>query len=280
MVAGMAAGGRPGPGPEAPSPSAGLHRGGEIVASDRSEPRSFNRLAARDTTTVLVATLTQAKLVRVNQATQEVEPWLAESWTASPDARGVTLKLRRDVVFSDGHPFTADDVVFTFDAAYDGQTHGGVGDSLRVAGKKLKVVATDPQTVTVTFPEPFAAGVRLLDNLPMLPRHKLEAALKSGTFSSAWGLSTPLSEIVALGPFVVARYVPGPPVWLVRNPHYFSTASDGGALPYVDRGTIDIIPDQNAEMLRLEAGQIDTMPSEIPPEADAPVQHPPAPPPP
>ena len=272
IVAAMAVGCRSGPSPEAPASTAGLHRGGEIVASVRSEPRSFNRLAARDTTTVLVATLTQAKLVRVNQATQEVEPWLAESWTASPDARGVTLKLRRDVVFSDGHPFTADDVVFTFDAAYDGQTHGGVGDSLRVAGKKLKVVATDPQTVTVTFPEPFAAGVRLLDNLPMLPRHKLEAALKSGTFSSAWGLSTPLSEIVALGPFVVARYEPGQRVVFDRNPHYFRKAADGGALPYVDRVTIDIIPDQNAEMLRLEAGQIDTMTSEIAPEAYAPLK--------
>jgi len=105
------------------------------VASVRSEPRSFNRLAARDTTTVLVATLTQAKLAESIKRHRRWKPWLAESWTASPDARGVTLKLRRDVVFSDGHPFTADDVVFTFDAAYDEQTHGGVGDSLRVAGR-------------------------------------------------------------------------------------------------------------------------------------------------
>src|SRR5439155_4522313 len=98
-----------------------LRRGGAIVASVRNEFRSFNRLAARDTATALVATLTQAKLVRINQATQELEPWLAESWTTTPDLRHATLKLRQNVQFSDGHPFTADDVVFTFDAAYDGQ---------------------------------------------------------------------------------------------------------------------------------------------------------------
>jgi peptide/nickel transport system substrate-binding protein len=268
-VATIAAACSSGPRPETPASTAAVQRGGEIVASVRSEPRTFNRLAARDTTTVLIATLTQAKLVRVNQATQEVEPWLAESWTTSPDERGVTLKLRPDVVFSDGHPFTADDVVFTFDAVYDEQTQGGLGDSLRVNGQKLKVVATDPRTVSITFPQPFAAGVRLLDNLPMLPRHKLEGAFKGGTFATAWSLSTPLADLVALGPFMVSRYDPGQRIVFERNPRFFRKAADGGPLPYLDRITVDIIPDQNAEMLRLEAGQLDTMTSEIAPEAYA-----------
>ena len=67
----------------------------------------------RDTSTDLVSTLTQAKLVRINRATQEVEPWLAESWTRSDDGLRYTVKLRQGVVFSDGQPFTADDVVFS-----------------------------------------------------------------------------------------------------------------------------------------------------------------------
>src|SRR4249920_3831968 len=54
----------------------GVPRGGELLVSVRSEPRSFNRHAARDTTTSLVSNLTQARLVRVNQATQVVEPSL------------------------------------------------------------------------------------------------------------------------------------------------------------------------------------------------------------
>ena len=96
--------------------AAGWHgavpRGGELLVSVRSEPRSFNRHAARDTTTNLVSKLTQGSLIRVNQATQAVEPWLAESWTTAADGRRVTLHLARDVSFSDGHPFTADDVLF------------------------------------------------------------------------------------------------------------------------------------------------------------------------
>jgi peptide/nickel transport system substrate-binding protein len=255
--------------PRTPGAAHTLRRGGAIVASVRNEFRSFNRLAARDTATALVATLTQAKLVRINQATQVLEPWLAESWTTTQDLRHATLKLRQNVQFSDGHPFTADDVVFTFDAAYDEQAGGAIGDALRVAGRKLRVTAPDPYTVEIAFPSEFAPGVALLDNVPILPRHKLGAALEAGQFAKAWGVSTPVSEIVGLGPFVLAQYVPGQRVVLDRNPRYFRKAADGTTLPYLDRITIEVIPDQNTELLRLEAGQLDAVSSEIAPEAYA-----------
>ena len=258
---------------EAPAAdSTKTRRGGALVASVRNEIRSFNRLAARDSTSALVAALNHAKLVQIDPVTQELEPRLAESWTMSPDLRHATLTLRKDVQFSDGQPFTADDVVFTFDAAYDEKAGGAIGDALRVAGRKLTVTATDAHTVDITFPQPFAPGVLLLDNLPILPRHKLAAALKAGEFAGAWGLSTPVSEIAGLGPFVLTRYVPGQRVVLERNPHYFRKAPDGGPLPYLDRITIETIPDQNTELLRLEAGQLDVPASEIAPEAYATVK--------
>ena len=250
----------------------GEPRGGELLASVRSEPRSFNRHAARDTTTNLVSNLTQAKLIRVNQATQAVEPQLAESWTSSDDGRRVTMTLRRGVSFSDGHPFTADDVLFAFESAYDEKSGSLVADSIEIGGQKLQVSATDPHTVVITFPVPFAPGIRVLDILPILPRHKLEGALKAGAFTKAWGLDTPPAEIVGLGPFVVREYVPGQRIVFARNTRYFGKAPDGGALPYLDRVVVEIIPDQSAELLRLESGQLDMMTSEISPEAYAPLK--------
>jgi peptide/nickel transport system substrate-binding protein len=242
------------------------------VASVRTEPRTFNRLAARDSSTDLVSTLTQARLVRINKQTQEVEPWLAERWSASPDGRRVTLQLRQNITFSDGHPFTADDVVFSFAAVYDARAATVLADSLQVGGKPMQVEAADPHTVAITFPTPFAAGVRLLDNLPILPRHKLEAPLERGTFAQAWGLSTPASEIVGLGPFVLAEYLPGQRLVFARNPRYWRTAPDGTPLPYLDRLIVEIISDQNAELLRLGAGQVDITSGEIGPEAYATVK--------
>ncbi len=249
-----------------------IPRGGNLVASVRSEPRSFNRLAARDSSTDLVTNLTQAKLVRINRVTQEVEPWLAESWTRSPDARRYTLKLRQGVVFSDGQPFTSADVVFMFKAIYDEKTASNLADSLTANHKRLRVTAIDPHTVEIVFAEPFAAGVRLLDNLLILPRHKLEPALDAGQLGNAWNVATPPSDIVGLGPFVLSSYVPGQRLVFDRNPRYFRKAPDGGALPYLDHLTVEILGDQNAELLRLEAGQIDTMETAIGPEAYAPLK--------
>jgi peptide/nickel transport system substrate-binding protein len=262
-----------------PKPPAGstattgaVTRGGDLLVSVRSDPPSFNRFVRRDSTTLLVATLTQAPLVRLNKATQEVEPWLAERWSASNNGQTVTLTLQRDVVFSDGYPFTAEDVLFSFAAAYDDRTGGPLTDALKVNGKKLDVAAPDAHTIVVTFPTPFAPGIRILDNLPILPRHRLESALKDGTFAKAWGTSTTPAEIVGLGPFVLAEYSPGQRLVFTRNPHYFRKAPDGGALPYLDRLTVDIIPDSAAEILRLENGQLDSMTSEIAPEAYAPLK--------
>ena len=243
-----------------------------MVASIRSEPRTFNRLSARDSSTDLVATLTQARLIRINKQTQEVEPWLADRWSADTDGRRLTLHLRPNVVFSDGHPFTSDDVLFSFEAVYDARAASALADSLQVTGKKLGVHAVDAQTVAITFPTPFAPGIRLLDFLPILPRHKLGAALKNGTFASAWGLSTPPSEIAGLGPFVLSEYVPGQRLVFARNPRYWRTLPDGGHLPKLDRVVVEIISDQNAELLRLGAGQLDVTSGEIAPEAYATVK--------
>ncbi len=246
--------------------------GGELVVSIRAEPGSFNRFASRSQTTDLITTLTQAKLVRINKQTQEVEPWLAERWTRSDDGLRYTLALRRDVMFSDGVPFTSADVLFSFNAAYDERTGGPLGDSLQVGGKPLQVTTPDAATVVVTFPSPFGPGIRLLDNLPIVPRHTLESALEAGAFARAWGASTPPSELVGLGPFVLDQYQPGQRLVFVRNPHYWRKDATGHALPYLDRLTLEVVPDQDAELLRLEAGQIDMTADSIRPEDYAPMK--------
>jgi peptide/nickel transport system substrate-binding protein len=270
-IAGLAAACQPRSGNN-PAPSARAGRGGEAIATIRTEPRSFNRLAARDSSSDLVATLTHAKLVRINRLTQDVEPWLAERWTADASGRRYTLALRPDVAFSDGQPFTADDVVFTFQAVYDPKAQASLADAVKVAEKPLEVAAVDAHTVTITFPSAYAPGLRLLANLPILPKHKLEDALKRGAFAEAWGLSVPLTDLAGLGPFVLKEYAPGQRLVFDRNPHYWRKDAAGVALPYLDRLTVEIVPDQNAELLRLQAGQIDMSSSEVPPESYASVK--------
>lgn len=240
--------------------------------SVRTEPQSFNPFTKRDSPTDLLSTFINAKLVRINRATEELEPWLAQRWTRSDDGTRYTVTLRQGVTFADGHPFTADDVVFTFNVLYDERSRNVLADALRPGGQPLTVSAIDSHTVVITFPEPFAPGLRLLDILPILPRHRLEAAFRAGTFADAWGLGTPLDRITGLGPFTLAEYVPGQRTVLTKNPRYFRRDERGVALPYLDRVTIEIVTDQNAELLRLEAGDLDLTASEVRPEDFAPLR--------
>jgi peptide/nickel transport system substrate-binding protein len=248
------------------APGSSVPRGGDVTVSIRAEPRTFNGLAVRDTTSEVLASLLQAKLVRINPITDEVEPWLAESWTRSADGLRYTIKLRPNVTFSDGHAMTADDVVFSLAAAYAVRT---VADTLEIDGKRLSMEAGDPLTITLTFPALYAPGLRVLEALPVLPRHKLAGDLNNGTIEKAAGLSTPPSELVGLGPFVLREYAPGQRLVFARNPHYWRRDASGGQLPYVDRVIVDIVPDENTQLLRLESGQTDLTVSETPAEAYA-----------
>ena len=74
------------------------------------------------------------------------------------------------------------------------------------------------------------------------------------------------------GPFVLVEYVPGQRLSFARNPHYFRKDANGTPLPYLDRIVIEIVPEQTAQVLRLEAGQLDTTISEVRPEDFAPLK--------
>lgn len=247
----------------AAAPAAAAPAPSMLVATMRSEPRSFNPHAARDFASHLVSLLLHARLVRINRATQQLEPGLAESTSCAADGVTCTLTLRQGVTFSDGTPLTSADVLFSFRAVYDAKTGSVIADAMSPGGKPLQASAPDARTVVVKFSAPFGPGLRFLDVLPILPRHKLEAALNAGTLRQAWGPATPPADLAGLGPFVLQEYRAGERLVFARNPRYWRRDASGAALPRLDRLTIEITPDQNTELLRLQSGQADLTQSEI-----------------
>jgi peptide/nickel transport system substrate-binding protein len=245
----------------APAHAAGPVRGGSLIASLRSEPATFNRFVTggNSSATDAITQLTQATLVRVNRATGAIEPALAERWSTSADGRTFTLSLRNGVTFSDGVPFTADDVLFSFAVAYDPKVASVLKTALEVGNKPLQVAAPDPNTVVVSLPAPFTPGLALLDNLPILPKHQLQQAYAAGTFQDAWNVSTPPGSMAGLGPFVLTQYQPGQRLTFSRNPHYWKKDAAGTPLPYLDSISMEIAGSQDAEILRMQAGSIDLM---------------------
>jgi peptide/nickel transport system substrate-binding protein len=238
-------------------------RGGQIVASIRSEPRSFNRLLARDQAADLVSLLTHGRLVQTNRVTFELEPWLAERWDSSADGLTHTLHLRPGLLWSDGAPVTSADVLFSLQAALDPKVKSVIAGNLSAGGKPIAATAPDPATVVFTYAAPTGEGIGLLDVLPILPKHKLEASLAAGALASAWGPGTPAADIVGTGPFVLREHVAGQRLVFDRNPHYWRKAADGQRLPYLDRIVLEVVPDESAELLRLISGAIDIPYSEL-----------------
>jgi peptide/nickel transport system substrate-binding protein len=208
--------------------------GGTLASSQRSEPRTLNPLVAMDGASIEIIRLLTADLIHINRYTQKPEAALASSWAVSDDGRTFTVHLRRGLRFSDGHPFDADDVLFTFRAYLDERIHAPQRDLLIVGGKPISVRKADPYTVIFTLAEPYAVAERLFDGVAILPRHLLEGTYAEGKLALAWNLNTPPTKIAGLGPFRVQRYNPGQRIVLERNPFYWKTDSRANRLPYLD----------------------------------------------
>jgi peptide/nickel transport system substrate-binding protein len=229
-------------------------RGGKLVIAQRSEPRTFNPVIAVDQNSFGVNARLQADLIHINRATQKTEPALAKSWTVSKDGTQFTLQLRRGLRFSDGQPFDADDVLFSFKVYLDEQVHSSQRDLLIISGKPLKVEKLDAYTVRFTFPLPYAPAERVFDGLAILPRHLLEKDYQEGNIGQDWTLNTPPDKVVGLGAFRLKQVVPGDRIVLERNPYYWKIDAKGQRLPYLDELTFIVVPTQDAQVIRFQAG--------------------------
>jgi peptide/nickel transport system substrate-binding protein len=238
---------------------AGPARGGQIVVAERTPPSTFNPVLAADVQTHAVLDRLFADLIHINRKTLKTEPALASSWTVSNDGLEYTLKLRPDLKFSDGHPCTVDDVVFTFQVYLDESVHAPQRDLLLVGGKPISVRKADDSTIVVKMPEPYAVGERIFDSIAILPKHLLADVFAKGALPRTWGVDARAESIVGTGPFRLRENVPGQRIVLERNPYYWKRDGDGGSLPYLDRLVFLTVPSSDAEFLRLKAGEIDIM---------------------
>jgi peptide/nickel transport system substrate-binding protein len=234
--------------------------GGRLVVSLRAEPKTLNPLTAVDAPSreVILGAM-QADLVHINRATQLTEPALAESWKVSADNLRYTLKLRKGLRFSDGHPVDADDVLFTFRVYLDESVHSTQRDLLIIEGKPITVRKTDAWTVVFQLPRPYGVGEWIFDGLPILPRHLLEKSYAEGKLAGTWTLATPANQWAGLGPFRLKEYVPGQRLVLERNPYYWKADAKGNRLPYLDELDFIFVPSSDAQVLRFQSGETDVI---------------------
>lgn len=213
--------------------------GGELRFVLHSEPKTFNPVLMEDDSSESIRYLTGGVLIRVNRQTQQPVPELAQSWKVSKDGRTISFELRQNLRFSDGTPFSADDVAFTMKQLMDPALHSPTGDMFRSSQGQLQVTVSSPTRIAITFSAPIADSVKSFD----------QVAIMSG--------KSPQKEMAVLGPFYVAEDKPGAYLVLKRNPYYWKHDAQGRQLPYLDSVRLDILQSQDTEILRLLRGEID-----------------------
>jgi peptide/nickel transport system substrate-binding protein len=228
--------------------------GGTLAFAERAEPKTLNPATAQDRPSRDVIRCISGDLIHINRYTQQTEPALAKSWTISPDGKRFTLQLRRGIRFSDGSPFDADDVVFSFKVYLDGKVLSPQRDLLIVSGQPMSVEKLNSYSVRFTFAAPYATAERVFDSLAMLPRHLLEKDYAEGKIKQAWNLNVTPDKIAGLGAFRFKHFVPGERLVLERNPYYWKVDAKGQKLPYLDELTFLFVSSQDAEALRFQAG--------------------------
>ncbi len=227
-----------------------------LVTAVVSDPKTFNPILANETSSTDVLDPVFAGLTRLNPYTFKVEPDLAQSWTISSDKRVITMNLRKGVYFSDGKPFSASDVVFTFRVIYSPEVLSSYRDLFTINGKQIKVEKLDDHTVRFILPAPFYPFLESL-SIPILPEHVLEKPLLDDMFERTWNIITPPQQIVGLGPYTITSYVPSQYILLKANPYYCEKDDKGVQLPYIKNRAMLIVQNQDAQYVKFISGETD-----------------------
>ena len=169
---------------------------------------------------------------------------LAESWQYSRDCLDLTFKLRRNVRWHDHQPFTAADVVFTYETMVNPKTPTAYGGDFK-AVESVQVV--DPYTVHVRYKHPSAKALQSW-SIWILPKHLLESYAREGKLREA---PQNRANPVGTGPYLFKEWKPGEKVVLVANPEYFE------GRPYISRVVYRIIPSSATTFLELKAKGVD-----------------------
>ena len=227
---------------------------------------TWHRLTVGADMAVMKHRLSYVTLVRWSPHGYPIVPHVAKAWEISPDAQEFVFHLRRGMRWSDGHPFTTDDIIFWWQhIANEKLLTGTVPDLMKAHGQVGNIEKLDQHTVRFTFPVPNGiflarlASDSSMGNMLDCPEHYLrqyhpvlgnkkliETVLQARRMHSAVSLFQNMQSDMLqypdrprLSPWIYRSHRPNPPQSFVRNPYYWMVDTAGNQLPYIDRVVIE-----------------------------------------
>ncbi|MDQ2151483.1 ABC transporter substrate-binding protein [Alcaligenaceae bacterium C4P045] len=216
-------------------------RGGSLVVTwGGLEPQALFVPGGGGSSPFLTSTKILERLLKLDEKL-EFQPALAESVTPADDFKSYVIKLRPNVTWHDGKPFTSDDVVFNFDAHWKPISAGVALKSLQ------KAEAIDPLTVKVTFstpiPEFFLKSTLAGQYQLVVPKH---------LYDGRDLITNPLNNTpVGTGPWKYGQWNRGSHLAYVRNDKYWSPNK-----PYLDKLIVRWWSDPASRAAALETGEL------------------------
>jgi len=245
---------------EAASLSQAAPKGGTVRYAVWSSPKGvFLPALSNDNYDFLVFSLVYEGLLKMNPK-QELEPCLAKSYEVSPDYKTVTFKLRDNVKWHDGEPFTAEDVRYTFEFMGDADYSGPYGSFVKpikgaeaFKNKKTEhiegIQIIDPHTISITTDEIYANALLSFGySIRIMPKHIWE---KIGAKLAGESVDT-LRSPVGTGPFKLSKFVPDQYVEMTAYDDYWNKR------PNIDKFIIQVTNQETAQAQMLN-GEIDFM---------------------
>ena len=211
--------------------------GGTVIVGSPQEPGTLSPLLASATIDDVISSFIIEGLVTVDGKGQYAPVLAEELPTASEDGLQVTYKLKKDIKFSNGDPFTCADVQFTFDAIMSDLSQASTSGYSDIDS----VECTDDYTAVVNFASLYAPYLRLFSSI--IPRAAGDLAqMESWEYNRA---------PIGTGPWMVSEWEAGDHITLVKNPNYREEGK-----PYLDSVIIKILPSREVGIQLLGTGEI------------------------
>lgn len=240
--------------PQAPSTSSEARpaqpvAGGTLTIGIVEEPETLNPYITQLVTSFNVLSGVMEGLLDYD-TNQKLQPRLAESHSVSDDGLTYTFKLRKGVTWHDGQPFTAADVVATWQIIMNADF---AAFSQLGWDKITKIDTPDDHTVVMKTSEKYAPFITYVGASPIAPKHLIDKGLDS--FKQAFGRAP-----VGTGPFKLAKWDSAQAITLEKFEGYW----DAARKPQLDKIVMKIVPDTNTLMVQLKTGEVqmsDAVPS-------------------